>query len=122
MRIRDWSSDVCSSDLLADRDPDAVRAWIAKDEGLQAAPAQRLFAHVLASQAECFADTAFSFLMADANRLHIGNFEDQSRPAKRLITAASPYWSAAQLRAFEQHVLDRGDRKSGVWGTSWSVL
>src|SRR3546814_14864456 len=41
MRISDWSSDVCSSDLTADQQPDADQHQIAEHEGLYDLGVQR---------------------------------------------------------------------------------
>src|SRR3546814_2219804 len=83
MRISDWSSDVCSSDLLdafsRDAVPDAVREWI---QDLRAAIAEgRLAAQELSDRLESLAHRAttlahemdFALLFDPATRLfHIG--------------------------------------------------
>ena len=86
-------------------DPDGFLAWLDAHEHEASTPAQRLFAHTLASQPERFAGRALRFLLDNTNRLHIGNMEDYSSTAKRLVRNVSPFWREEELRRFEQFVL-----------------
>ncbi|MFY0579192.1 hypothetical protein ACN28S_37370 [Cystobacter fuscus] len=84
--------------------PEFLRSWVAENTNLEAAPAQRLLAHALAQSGETYAQDAFSFLMADSRRFHLGSIADESGTTKVLIRAASPYWSRELRNAFVQRV------------------
>lgn len=94
---------VAAETLAADDQP-AFLAWLAANEGENATPAQRLFAHALASSPDKYASRALEFLLANTDRLHIGDSEDMGGTAKRLVRLVSPYWSAEELRRFEQEI------------------
>src|SRR3546814_3467154 len=102
MRISDWSSDVCSSDLgreVLDQQHAAALRKIALDLGV-AAEALRLLAHVEHRQAEPFGDPRRE---GDAGGLATGDAVD------RLVAGL-----ALNQRAGEVHELRAGDRKSVV--------
>jgi nucleoside phosphorylase len=94
-----------AAETLAASDESGFLAWLAANQAENAAPAQRLFAHTLASRPERYASQALAFLLDNTNRLHIGSSEDFGGTAKRLIRAVSPHWSDEQLGRFEQTIL-----------------
>ena len=93
-----------AAETLAANDEPGFLAWFAANEGENATPAQRLFAHALASRPDKYASRALEFLLANTDRLHIGNSEDMGGTAKRLVRVVSPRWSVEELRRFEQAI------------------
>lgn len=93
-----------AAETFADRDSDHFLAWLDEVQNEEAAPAQRLFAHALASQPECYASRALKFLISDKRRFHLGNIEDYSGTTKRLVEAVSPYWSGKEFDIFVAEV------------------
>ena len=93
---------VAAVEALASGDPEEFLSWLAFHEGENATPAQRIFAHSLASQPEKFAERAAKFLLDDTNRFHLGSIEDSSGTTKRLVKAVSPFWNQGTLQAFEK--------------------
>jgi nucleoside phosphorylase len=94
-----------AAESYAAGDEDGFLAWLASNEHEAATPAQRLFAHTLASIPERYASRALKFLLDDPNRLHIGSTEDLSGTAKRIVKSVSPFWRDEELRVFERAVL-----------------
>lgn len=94
-----------AAESYAAADEDGFLAWLALHEHEPSTPAQRLFAHTLASRAERYASRALKFLLDEPNRFHIGSIEDLSGTAKRLVRAVSPFWRDEELRTFEKTVL-----------------
>lgn len=92
-------------ETLASEDEQTFLAWIAENEAVDATPAQRLFAHALASQPERYAQRSLKFLLDDYNRFYLGNIEDLSGTTNRLIAAVSPFWTAEELETFSATVL-----------------
>lgn len=90
---------------FADQDPVGFEKWLGEVETEDAVPAQRLFAHGLASQPERFAKRSLRFILDDLNRLHLGNSHDLTATATRLVGMVSPYWSDEELEEFEKAVL-----------------
>jgi hypothetical protein len=99
------ASFVTAVEALASDHPAEFLEWLAVHEHESATPAQRIFAHALASQPEQFAQRAAQFLLDDTNRLHLGSIEDSSGTTKRLVKAVSPFWSIETLSTFERAVL-----------------
>ncbi len=90
---------------FAQNDPDAFLNWLDTHEQERANPAQRYFAHTLASLPERFSSRSLKFLQDDPNRLFLGNSEDHSSTSKRLIKAASAFWTDDELARFETFLL-----------------
>lgn len=90
---------------FAYRDPVGFEKWLSEIEAEDAVPAQRLIAHALASKPERFAKRSLRFFLDDKNRLHLGNSQDLTATATRLVAAVSPYWSDSELGQFEAAVL-----------------
>src|SRR3546814_14958548 len=110
MRIRDWSSDVCSSDLLAGLDARAAgQAQLVVAHGRVEALAQQdvqdFVAHLLA---EALLDDLRRHL-AGAETLDPGRARDLAQAPADLV-----------LQALRRQA-ERQDRKSVVWGKSVSV-
>ncbi len=97
-----------ATEALAARDPEAFLAWLDANEAENATPTQRIFAHCLASRAERYARRALEFLLGDYRRFYLGNSEDFFATSKRLVKAASPYWSNVEIERFETAVLTYG--------------
>ena len=94
-----------AAESFASGDEAGFLGWLAANEQEAATPAQRLFAHTLASLADRYASRALAFLLGDHNRLHIGSIEDYAGTAKRLVKSVSPFWTDEELRRFEQTIL-----------------
>ncbi|MBY5672829.1 hypothetical protein HFO32_29710 [Rhizobium leguminosarum] len=90
---------------FAEQDPTGFEKWLSEIETEDAVPAQRLFAHGLASQPQRFATRSLRFFIDNLNRLHLGNSQDMTATAVRLVGAVSPYWSDEELQQFETAVL-----------------
>jgi hypothetical protein len=90
---------------LASEHSEKFLEWLAIHEHEDATPAQRMFAHALASQPERFAEGAAKFLLDDTNRFHLGSIEDRCGTTKRLVKTASSFWSDKTLATFEKAVL-----------------
>ena len=89
-----------AAETLAANDPEAFIAWMEANDEIDAEPAQRLFAHAMASQPERYAQRALKFMLADERRFHMGDIQDRIGTSKRLVRAISPHWSAAELDRF----------------------
>jgi nucleoside phosphorylase len=94
-----------AAETLAAQDGDGFLQWLGSVENEDAEPAQRLFAHALASQPERYASRALGFLIGDKRRFHLGNMEDTSGTTTRLVKAVSPYWNDEQIALFVKEVL-----------------
>lgn len=79
--------------------------WLDGQKNENANPAQRFFAHALASQPERYASESLAFLIDNPNRLFLGNSEDHSSTSKRLIKLVSPFWSDEEFARFEAMLL-----------------
>ena len=90
---------------VAARSPAEFLKWVQSVEHEDATPVQRLIAHGLASQPKEFAKRSLSFLLDDERRFLLGGLQDMSGTTKRLIRAASPYWSQEELDTLERAVL-----------------
>ena len=93
-------------ETFADRDPAGFEKWLSEIEAEDALPAQRLIAHGLASKPERFAKQSLRFFLDNKKRLQLGNSQDLTATATRLVAAVSPYWSDEELEQFESAVLD----------------
>lgn len=92
-------------ETLAAEDEQSFLAWLAENEAADATPVQRLFAHVLASHPERYAQRALKFLLDDHNRFYLGNIENLSGTTNRLIAAVSPFWTSEEIETFSATVL-----------------
>lgn len=92
-------------ECLAAQEPAEFEIWLAANEAEDAVPAQRLFAHALASQPGRFASRSLKFFLDDLDRLDLGNSQDSTSTATRLIRSASPFWTAEELLDFKNAVL-----------------
>jgi nucleoside phosphorylase len=90
---------------VAAADPDRFLVWLDENEAENSTPAQRLFAHGLASQPEQFASRALAFLMASPQRLFVGDIGDFSGTTKRLVRLVSPHWTEAEYETFEAYLV-----------------
>ncbi len=95
---------ITALDSLADKSPEAARAWILEHQSEDSVPAHRLFAHTLAAHADKLADFALTYLMGDVRRLHLGDIHDGSGTTRRLVEAAAAHWSDDQIRQFSDYV------------------
>lgn len=93
-----------AAEKLADSAPAKFRAWMASAETCQLHPVQRLVAHAMSTNPAEYASDAFDFILADVRRLQLGCLEDAWITTQHLISAAAPYWSEAQVAAFEDRV------------------
>ncbi|WP_454648288.1 phosphorylase family protein [Bradyrhizobium liaoningense] len=89
---------------LAASDQSAFLNWFSSAEKEDSAPAQRLLAHAMATQAERYASTAYEFLIANHKRFDLGSIEDLSGTSKRLVKAVAPFWSDRQIHDFARVV------------------
>jgi nucleoside phosphorylase len=89
-----------AAEVLAAQEGDAFVTWLSANESNETQPAQRLFAHALASQPQRYASRALEFLLADKRRFQLGNIEDFSATSKRLVREVSPHWSDSELSRF----------------------
>lgn len=94
-----------ATESLAAQDSERFLVWFKGAQDENATPAQRLLAHTLSTQPQRFAADALAFLLADTRRLNLGSIEDYSGTTKRLIRAASPFWSYEQIDKFVKHIL-----------------
>lgn len=90
---------------VAAGEPKGFLSWLDENEAENSTPAQRLFAHGLASQPERFASRALAFLMSSPERLFVGDIGDFSGTTKRLARLTSPYWTQAEFDTFEAYIL-----------------
>ncbi|MBX4900373.1 HNH endonuclease [Rhizobium bangladeshense] len=97
-------------ETLAVRDENAFLEWLSNHESEAYAPAQRLFAHVLALSPDRFARRALEFLLADSRRFRLGNLEDRAGTSKRLIAAAGVHWTSAEIAEFTHNVANYAPR------------
>ena len=88
---------------LASDHSETFLEWLALHEHENATPAQRMFAHALASQPEKFAERAAKFLLDDTNRFHLGSIADLSGTTKRLVKVTSSFWTDKTLGAPISH-------------------
>ena len=79
--------------------------WLSVNEHEDAAPAQRLLAHALASEPLRYAARAARFLLNDKRRFYLGSVEDSRSTTKRLISVASPHWPDDLLTEFVDDVM-----------------
>ena len=91
-------------ETLAADELEAFTTWMQANNEIDAEPAQRLFAHAMASQPERYAQSALNFLLADERRFCMGGSEDLLGTSKRLVRTVSPYWSAEEIFQFEKAV------------------
>jgi nucleoside phosphorylase len=103
-----------AAETLAAQEGDAFVKWLSSVQSEEAEPAQRLFAHALATQPERYANTALNFLITDKRRFQLGNIEDYSGTTKRLVKAVSPNWDDKQLGSFVSEVRSYAPRP-GPW-------
>jgi nucleoside phosphorylase len=94
-----------AAEKLAAAQPDRFLEWLDINEAENAVPAQRLFAHVLATQPERFAPRALSFFLSDNRRFLLGSSENYFGTSKRLVQAVAPFWSDAELQRFVDAIL-----------------
>lgn len=83
---------------------DEFLEWLASHECEDVLPAQRLFAHTLASQPERYAGRVLQFLLHDTRRFCLGNLENPRGTTERLVEAVSPFWTDEALATFENEV------------------
>jgi nucleoside phosphorylase len=93
-----------ATESLAAASGDEFLTWLAANEKEEASPAQRLFAHALASQPQRYASRSLRFLLDDKRRFFLGNLKDRSGTSKRLVEAVSPFWTEEELAEFEKEV------------------
>src|SRR3546814_13283565 len=93
MRISDWSSDVCSSDLLRWK---ARTDWLASEASSQSKPA------------------------GSASRRHMAGCSAWAR-LSAATSCCTPAWRGSSSRCQSRLRDSDQDRKSGVWGKSVSV-
>lgn len=74
--------------------------WVAEREGDKFSPVQRLLAHGLALRPVTYAARSLQFLLSDTDRFYLGDIEDRSGTTKRLIRAASPFWTDNEISDF----------------------
>ena len=96
---------VVAVEALASNESGEFLSWLALHESENATPAQRIFAHGLASQPEKFAERSATFLLDDTKRFYLGSMEDNSGTTKRLVKAVSPFWTQRTLQTVEKAVL-----------------
>ncbi|MCG7363525.1 alpha/beta fold hydrolase [Roseomonas sp. ACRSG] len=89
---------------LADRDPEAFRRWVAENDAVALTPVQRLIAHGIAHRPNIFAADGLMFALGDERRYFLGSIHDMHGTIKRMVSAVSPFWSAAQVETFETRV------------------
>ena len=91
-----------AAESLARTDSSAWLSWVAKFEGSDIGPVQRLIAHCFASFPEQFARQAFEFIMQDPRRYTLGSMVGQTTgTTSRLIRNASDYWTEEDIARFE---------------------
>ena len=93
-----------ASERLAESDPDGWLSWVARIGQCEAAPAQRLIAHVFSLTPERFASHALTFLLEDSRRYVLGASIGETTTTERLVATACNYWSEGELTAFEEAV------------------
>jgi len=93
-----------AAERLARTDPDAWLAWVAKVEGLDMEPAQRLIAHCFTVLHEQFARQALVFLLEDPRRYTLGSIGDPTSTSSRLVRKASDHWTDEEIAKFEMAV------------------
>ncbi|MFS0738685.1 hypothetical protein ABC347_16680 [Sphingomonas sp. 1P06PA] len=89
---------------LASSSPDAFRHWVSTAAHFELHPIHRLIAHVLSTDPETFALDAHSYLLADERRWSLGGLEDHSGTTTTLVSSVAPFWSAEQIKAYEDRV------------------
>lgn len=90
-----------AAENLARTDSDAWLAWVAKVEGLDMEPVQRLIAHCFAAWPEQFAGQALEFLLEDPRRYILGSGSNETSTSSRLVKKASDYWTEEGIAKFE---------------------
>ncbi|MBB6466030.1 nucleoside phosphorylase [Aminobacter lissarensis] len=100
-----------AAEELARGNEDEFRKWLDRNQEDDSTPAQRLFAHALATEPEKYADRSLQFLLDDPDRFHLGSIVDHSSTTTRLVRAASPHWDVQQLEQFTKAVLAYSPRR-----------
>ena len=93
-----------ASERLAENDPDNWLVWAARIGRFNAAPVQRLIAHVYSLLPERFFSHAWSFLVEDTRRFTLGRSSGHTLTTERLVTATSGHWSHEEITAFKEAV------------------
>ena len=93
-----------ATECLARIDPDAWLDWVARVEGLDMEPVQRLIAHCFAILPEQFAKQALAFLLEDSRRYTLGSISDLTSTSSRLVAKVSEHWTEQDIAKFENTV------------------
>ncbi len=88
-----------AAECLAKIDPDPWLDWVARVEGLDMEPVQRLIAHCFAILPERFAKQALAFLLEDSRRYTLG-----ANTSSRLVAKVSEHWTEQDIAKFEKTV------------------
>ncbi|OYW08819.1 MAG: hypothetical protein B7Z53_04110, partial [Rhodospirillales bacterium 12-71-4] len=94
-----------ATETLAMEQPEAFEAWVQDQANIDATPVHRLIAHVMATQPERWANSAFHYLMGDTRRWYLGSSQDITGTTTRLIKRTSDHWQVEDLAAFVAAVL-----------------
>lgn len=94
-----------AAEALAQDHPDAFVIWMTGAANVDAAPAQRLIAHVLMLNPDKWAQTALDFLRSDVRRWHLGSIQDVVGTTTKLIERTADHWNDVDLAAFEAAIL-----------------
>ena len=96
-----------AAESLARTESGAWLAWLAKFEGLDIGPVQRLVALCFASMPERFARQALEFLLEDPRRYKLGSWVgDTAGTTSKLVKNASDYWTEEEITKLESAVLN----------------
>ena len=91
-----------AAESLARAEPGAWLAWVAKFEGLNIGPVQRLIALCFANFPEQFATHALEFLLKDPRRYKLGSMVgDTAGTTSRLVKNVSDYWTEEEIAGLE---------------------
>ena len=93
-----------AAECLARIDPDAWLDWVARVEGLDMEPVQRLIAHCFAILPEQFAKQALAFLLEDSRRYTLGSISGLTSTSSRLVAKVSEHWTEQDIAKFESTV------------------
>ena len=93
-----------AAENLARTEPDTWLAWVARVEGLDMEPVQRLIAHCFAVFPEQFAGQALAFLLEDPRRYMLGSSSDETSTSSRLVKKASDHWTEEGIAKLEMAV------------------
>src|SRR3546814_3756218 len=91
MRISDWSSDVCSSDLQGDQVQQTLKNSDRGNKSIPRSPLTRL-----PLTAYCLPPYAFKPMLSYRHMFHAGNFADRSeerRVGKECVSTCRSRWS-----------------------------